>query len=182
MTTNEPKRRLPTISVSDEEMGLDIEPGTIGKRQHIVIPLLTDGSEPVLDYQTSFSDVVVREATGEELLRSRASRALRVATTLSVGFVIALGLFLATPSGRQDMFGVDEPIELSPLCVNAGGIVAPPAEVNAAYQYQCRSGHVITQAQIEQRCKAQWGSTAKLVLEDRNSASGWKCHTPGWLP
>ena len=84
--------------------------------------------------------MVVREAKGDELFRSRVSRALRVATTVSVGVVIGLGLFLATPAGRQDTLGVDQSIELSPLCVHAGGIVAPPAEINAAYHYHCRSG------------------------------------------
>jgi hypothetical protein len=180
VTTNEPTRHLPKVSVGDDRMGLDIEPETIGRRQHIIIPLLTDGPEPVLGYQHSLSDVVVREAKGDELFRSRGSRVLRVATTVSVGAVVGLGLFLATPSGRQDAFGVNEPIELSPLCVNAGGIVAPPAEINAAFQYRCRSGHVITRAQIGQRCTTQWGPTAQLVLEDRNSAAGWTCHVPGW--
>jgi hypothetical protein len=181
VTTNEPARRLPTVRIGHDGTGLAIEPETIGKRQHIVIPLLTDGPEPVLGCQTSFPDVVIREAKSDELSRSRASIVLRVAKTLSVGIVIAMGLFVATPSGWHDIFGFDQPIELSPLCANAGGIEAPPAEINAAYHYQCRSGNVITSTQIGQRCKAQWGPTAQLVLQDPNSAAGWKCHTPGWL-
>lgn len=32
VTTNEPTRRLPTVRVGDDGMGLDIEPATIGKR------------------------------------------------------------------------------------------------------------------------------------------------------
>jgi hypothetical protein len=79
-------------------------------------------------------------------------------------------------------FGVDQPIELSSICKNMGGIVAPHAETNAAYQWHCaHSSRSISRHQIEQRCTAQWGPDAQLFLRDPNSASGWKCHTPGLL-
>ncbi|SRR6266516_4232153 len=86
--------------------------------------------------------------------------------------------------GRNYITGEDHPIELQPICtnLNQGRIVAPPAEKNAAFHYRCaRSKQMITRGQIEQRCITQWGRNAKLVLRDPDSASGWKCHTPGWL-
>jgi hypothetical protein len=181
VTSNELSRRPPTIDY--EGTALLIRPSVIGRRQHIVIPLLTDGPRPTLSCQTPLSDVEVREAGGGELSKSRISRAGRVAATVSITVIFALAVQVLTPSGRQYVFGVDEPIELSPLCENLGGIVAPPAEIDAAFHYRCaRSGRTITRAQIERRCKAQWGSNADLVLRDPNSASGWKCHTPGLLP
>jgi hypothetical protein len=80
------------------------------------------------------------------------------------------------------VFGVDHPIELAPICEGLGGIVAPPAEKYAAYQYHCRrSSHLISRREVEQRCLAQWGRHAQLVLIDPDSASGWTCRTPGWL-
>jgi len=80
------------------------------------------------------------------------------------------------------VFGVDHPIELSPICQRLGGIVAPHAEKDAAYHYRCRrSKQTITKHQIEQRCVTQWGPNARLVLIDPDSASGWTCHTPGVL-
>lgn len=76
--------------------------------------------------------------------------------------------------------GIDHPIELSPICKDLGGIVAPHAEKNAAYQYQCRdSKKTIAKQQIAQQCRIQWGPNAKLELRDPDSASGWTCHTPG---
>ena len=80
------------------------------------------------------------------------------------------------------VFGVDHPIELSPICQGLGGIAAPHAEKDAAYHYRCkRSKQTIAKEQIEQRCRTQWGADARLVLIDPDSASGWTCRTPGVL-
>jgi hypothetical protein len=166
VNSNESARRPPAVRVSDDGTALHVGPGVIGRRQHIVISLLTDGPKPTLSCQASFADVDVRPARGNEIFRSRTSKLLRVGPMASIGLAIAMVLILVTPTGRQDAFGVDRSIELSPLCVNDGGIVAPPAEANAAYQYHCaRSGHVVARAQVEQRCKTQW-PTAELVLRD----------------
>jgi hypothetical protein len=86
---------------------------------------------------------------------------------------------ITNPIGSY-LVGTDHSVELSPICKDLGGLVAPPAEKNAAYQYQCRdSKQTITRQQIAQRCRIQWGPNAKLVLRDPDSASGWTCHTPG---
>lgn len=83
---------------------------------------------------------------------------------------------------KGKLFGVDHPIELAPICKDLGGIIVPPAERDAAYQYHCgRSSRPISRHEVEQRCVAQWGPAAKLVLLDPDSASGWTCQTPGWL-
>jgi hypothetical protein len=74
-------------------------------------------------------------------------------------------------------------LELQPVCdaLHQGKVIAPHAETNAAYHYRCTgSDRWITQQQIAQRCVAQWGHDAQLVLKDRDSASGWKCHVRGW--
>jgi hypothetical protein len=78
--------------------------------------------------------------------------------------------------------GEDKPVELKPLYDKQGGIVAPPAEKDAAYHWRCRrSPSPITRQQIAERCAAQWGKEAKLVLRDRDESSGWKCHFRGLL-
>jgi hypothetical protein len=161
---------------------LQIGPDVIGRRQHIVIPLLTDGVAPIVKCETSFSDVTVREAKGDELVRSRISRYLRAATTVSIGVVFALAVLLAAPAGRQYVFGVDHGVELYLICgANRSDLDSPPSEVNAAYHYHCvGSTHMITPAQIAQRCQDQWPGS-QLVLRDANSAAGWKCHVRGLL-
>lgn len=173
-------RDVPTVTEDGAE--LFVGPSGIGKRQHVVITLLTDGPRPQLSQRASFSDVDVQLATTDELSRSRSSRILRILTTVLIGFVLAIAVLLATPGGRGYAFGVDKPIELRPLCEHLGGIVAPPAEDNAAFHYRCaRSVGPITRLQIERRCKDQWGADAELVLRDPDSASGWKCHRRGLL-
>jgi hypothetical protein len=78
--------------------------------------------------------------------------------------------------------GEDKPIELKPLCSAQGGIVAPPAEKDAAFHWRCqRSSRPITREQIAERCTAQWGKEAELVLRDPDSSSGWKCHLRGLI-
>lgn len=179
LRSNEPARRMPTVR--HDGTALQIGPDVIGRRQNIVIPLLTDGPEPKLEWQTSFSDVKVRLAKGDELVRSRVSRYLRAATTVAVGVLFALAVLLAAPAGRQYVFGVDRPVEIAPLCGGKAYLVSPPIETNAAYHYHCvGSTHVITPAQIAQRCNDQWPNS-QLVLRDPDSAAGWKCHVRGFL-
>jgi hypothetical protein len=80
------------------------------------------------------------------------------------------------------LVGEYRPIELKPLCATQGGIVAPPAEKDAAYHWRCqRSSGPITPQQIAERCAAQWGKEAELVLTDPDSSSGWKCHLGGLI-
>jgi hypothetical protein len=80
------------------------------------------------------------------------------------------------------VIGEDKPIELKPLCDKQGGIVAPPAEKDAAYHWRCRrSTRLITREQIAERCAAQWGNEAKLALREPDESSGWKCHFRGLL-
>jgi hypothetical protein len=180
VTSSEPSRPLP--KVVPDGTSLLIRPSVIGKRQEICINLLVDGPQPQLTWQSPLPDVDVRPLTGGDLSPSRTLRAARVATIVLVSILVGLAVPLMTPTGRRYALGVDQPIELRPLCENLGGIVAPPAERDAAFHYRCaESTQTITRAQIEGRCKDQWGSGAQLVLRDRNSASGWKCHAPGWL-
>lgn len=177
--SNEPSRLLP--AVEHDATALQIGPDVIGRRQHIVIPLLTDGSEPKLEYQASFSDVKVREAKGDELVRSRISRYLRAASTVSIGLLFAVAVLFATPAGRQYVLGVDHGVELYPICSTRANLDSPPSEVNAAYHYHCvGSSHMITPAQIAQRCQDQWPGS-QLALRDADSAAGWKCHVRGLL-
>jgi hypothetical protein len=180
VTTNEPQRSPP--KVNDDGAALLIGPSVIGKQQRVSVALLTAEAEPHLHGQAPFADVDFRPATTDELIRSRTSRALRVAAILLTGVLLGFTSLLTTPLGRQYAFGTDRPIELSPLCAHLGGIVAPPAERNAAYHYRCvQSTNPISRDQIAQRCKVQWGFNAKLLLHDRNSAAGWKCHVRGLL-
>jgi hypothetical protein len=107
-------------------------------------------------------------------------RSIAIATGLALTAGTALTLYATRPD--HGLNAVDYPIELSSICTNLGGIVAPPAEQNAAYQYRCQdSKQPITKQQIAQQCRIQWGPNAKLVLRDPDSASGWTCHTPGAL-
>jgi hypothetical protein len=83
---------------------------------------------------------------------------------------------------QGNVFGVDHPIELAPICDGLGGIIAPHAERGAAYKYHCRRlSRPISRHEIEEQCVVQWGPGAQLVLHNPDSASGWACRTPGWL-
>lgn len=113
------------------------------------------------------------------------SRALQSRLMYLLPVAVALDLILVMCGvGAWHPLGVDKPIELKPLCehLGTGGIVAPPTEKSAAFHYHCAgSDEPITRTQIEQRCKDQWGTNAKLVLRDPNSAAGWKCHVGGLI-
>jgi len=100
---------------------------------------------------------------------------------LPLAAAVAVILFICGV-GLWRPLGVDRPIELKPLCQQFGGIVAPPTERNAAFHYHCvGSNEPITRTQIKQRCKDQWGLSAKLVLRNPDSAAGWKCHVGGLI-
>jgi hypothetical protein len=78
--------------------------------------------------------------------------------------------------------GVDLPVEIKYVCAKPEDLVSPPREKDAAYHYRCKgSSRTITRQQIAKRCALQWGTAVKLVLRDRDMASGWKCHQRGWL-
>jgi hypothetical protein len=172
----------PRPEVVPDGTSLLIQPTVIGKRQQIIISLLVDGPKPELNCEAPFADVSVRPLTSGDFSPSKARQTARIATLVLVGLMVGLILPLLTPQGRSATFGVNHPIELRPLCEGLGGIIAPPAERDAAFHYRCKSStDTITQAQIEQRCHDQWGTRARLVLRDRDSAAGWTCHTPGWL-
>jgi hypothetical protein len=128
--------------------------------------------------------------------RLSANRRRRRRTIVSTLVALLVGLFsgavspiLSQPVQNtvESIFhyfsGVDQPIELSTICKNLGGIVAPHAETDAAYKWRCaRSQQTISPSQIKQMCRTEWGPKAQLVLRDPNSAAGWKCHMPGSLP
>lgn len=149
----------------------------------------TGASESAPDYPLPADVRTVKLAHSARQRRRR-----RVTAGAAIGIVIAVvAAILAPPLGsaiynvadRVDsgLFGVDHPVELKPICDHLGGIVPPPSEINAAYQWRCDgSQSTITKREIQQRCVAQWGSDAVAVLHDPNSAAGWKCHTPGLLP
>jgi hypothetical protein len=94
--------------------------------------------------------------------------------------ILSQGVVNAYESTVRHFSGVDEPIELSSICTNLGGIVPPHAATDAAYKWRCaRSRQTITPSQIKHMCTTEWGPKAQLVLRDPNSAAGWKCHIPG---
>jgi hypothetical protein len=98
----------------------------------------------------------------------------------TVGPILNQGAQNAYEAVVHHVSGIDEPIELSPICANLGGIVAPHAEAGAAYKWRCAlSQQTITPSQIKQMCTTQWGPKARLILRDANSAAGWKCNIPG---
>jgi hypothetical protein len=109
--------------------------------------------------------------------------------TILIGLIVAFLTPAVTESGKgtvprllAPVVGIDQPIELSPLCAKQGGILRPHAEKNAAYHFHCKnSSRPITKQQIAKRCAEQWGPEAELKLRDPDSASGWKCHLRGWL-
>ena len=136
-------------------------------------------------------------ATASPSQRTKPPRTKRfrriVGSILGGGFLLWLAAqFVAPPVNQAGLaasqrlvayvVGEDRPIELAPLCIKQGGIVRPQAEKDAAFQWRCeRSRHLITRQQIAQQCADQWGPELELVLRDRDSAAGWKCHKRGWI-
>jgi hypothetical protein len=151
------------------------------------------GEQPTRAHPPLPADTVDLEPArrGRPSVRRRARRRIRkaVAVGVVVGLLVAVlappvnqAIDRVTVSALSQLFGTDHPIELSPICGNLGGILAPPPEMHAAYQYRCaNSRHAISRGQIFQRCISQWGRKAQLELRDPDSASGWTCHTPGLL-
>lgn len=129
------------------------------------------------------------DAPASDHPRRRKSTLVALLTGIFIGIVVAVigpvavrVTYSAWSNVASHLVGVDHPIELAPICVNRGGIMSPPAEDNAAFHWRCMdSRRPISRAQIEQRCKDEWGSAARLVLRDPNAAAGWTCHTRGLL-
>jgi hypothetical protein len=127
---------------------------------------------------------------GKKWLRRIALAIMGALGTISVGLVIA---FFTTPVNEAGastvprlwgrVVGSDKSVELKVICQRQGDtIVSPPSETDAAFHYRCRRGkRNISEPQIAKRCMEQWGNDVRLVLRDRDSASGWKCHKRGWL-
>jgi hypothetical protein len=149
------------------------------------------GQKPTCDRPPLPADLVRSGSSGRH--HSSATKRRRIRAIVSTVVTLLVGLFIgavsptlsqpvqnAVESTIHYFFGVDEPIELSQICNNLGGILAPHAEADAAYKWRCtRSQQVISRAQIKQMCQAEWGAKAQLVLLDPNSAAGWKCHISG---
>jgi len=142
------------------------------------------GQGPTRDNPSLPADLISTQSSPAN--RGKHRRVAEILIALITGLLV--GVLLPPVSHIIDniggyLFGVDQPIELSPICNNMGGIVPPHAETNAAYQWRCaHSSRWISRRQIQQRCITQWGPNAQLFLRDPNSASGWKCRTPGLLP
>lgn len=140
------------------------------------------GDEPMRDNPPLPADLIHKKPSNKKKKKTHPLVVAFVATFVA-GLLLSPPVTQAANKIGGDIFGIDQPIELSPICTNLGGIVAPHAQVNAAHQWRCvRSHRPISQRQIEQRCATQWGPKARLVLRNPNSASGWACHTPGLLP
>jgi hypothetical protein len=151
------------------------------------------GHDPMHDNPPLPADLIRAVSPGPQPLPAKKASRGRISAGVLSGILVGLLVGVLVPPVNQVVhnvadrthsyfYGVNHPIELSPLCKYLGGIVAPPAERDAAYQYRCaHSQRAISRNQIRLRCISQWGPSARLVLLDPNSASGWTCHTPGIL-
>jgi hypothetical protein len=135
---------------------------------------------------------ILRRSASPRLEKKRSRRIWTGIIGALMTIVTGLAIVFLTPPinqvgtkalhGWTRVVGADLPVELRPLCAGQGGIVAPPAEKDAAYHWRCRgSSYPITEQQIATRCHQQWGQEVNLVLRDRDASSGWKCHKRGWL-
>lgn len=149
------------------------------------------GQESPRDKPPLPADLVRAQSSGRQRSSAKRRRRRRAIVTQLVTLLIglltgAVSPILSQPAQNTSesiihyFSGVDQPIELSTICKNLGGIVPPNAETDAAYKWRCAdSQQAISPSQVKQMCRTEWGPKAQLVLRDPNSAAGWKCHIPG---